>query len=206
MADAYDHLRETYATSLDALKLTDTISDSNVMDQILSNTVSLFRPYFTWRQLALKSDTRQTKVDITSVDKEEPISLLCEHESGLPVSSGVLDGDSGVELLVCHKDCPFYSHSKNSLPESHSYSTVLSEAGPQQVTSLCLLHSPFVMLASRQVTVEQFVELLNSTTKANACHLLCSVCELSQISCHLWARYMYCVCVFGYSPTYPPSK
>ena len=196
MAEAYTHLKQTYALkNLDALKLTDTISDSNVMDklitsdklnQILSNTVTSFRPYFTWRQLALKSDTRQT---LTSVDTEEPVGYLCEQECGLPVSSDVLDGDSGVELLVCHKDCPFYPHSKNSLPESHSYSTVMSEAGPQRVTSLCLLHSPFVMLASRQVTVEQFVELLNSTTKANACHLLGSVCELSEISCHLWARY-----------------
>ena len=227
MAEAYGHLKQTYAMAdLDTLNLTDTICDSSVvnelktsdkLNQILSNTVSLFRPYFTWRQLALKSDTRQTKVDVAAVDTEEPIGHLCEQESvSRDVLDGKCDGDSDVYVSLCHKDCPFYSHFKVSLPESHTYSTVLSKACPQ-LNSFCLLHSPFVMLASRQVTVEQFIELLKSTTKAIAHHLLSSVCELSKISCHLWARYMtlcmycvyarlVCVCVGRGGCSYIPNQ
>ena len=204
LAEGYRHFKETCTTiNLATLKLTNTAGNgdiveqmvevSNKLDHILSNTVSLFRPYFTWRLVASKSDG-QTVVDHT-LDTGEPAGHLGDQEFDLPVHSDAMEvkSDSNAGLSVCHEGCPFYSHSRSGLPDGHVYSSVLSEIGPDgpQFTNLCPLHSPFVLLASREVTVERFIELLRSTNKANACHLLSDVCSLSEISCHLWARYSY---------------
>ena len=160
-----------------------TVSDQ--LGDILGNTVSLFRPYFSWR------DIKMNQLLITEdelLDSDESTT----NENTARMKSDLLDSEKS-EKAWCHKDCPFFTHSHSSSTESSSYCCFYRTAVGGLATpnlTLCLLHSPFVFLTSRQVTIEEFMELLKSITKSRSIELLRSFCTMAECSCYLWARYV----------------
>ena len=164
---------------------------SEQVGHILSNTVSLFRPYFSWRRsVVTKPNGSKMDQQVRITDEADKCTdCLCDKtsEANPLMHEGVVErhsDDPKMELLVCHEDCPFF---KTFLSSGCSYLAVMVESAAAKL-SLCLLHSPFVVLASRQSTVEEFVQLLNNVTRSKAVDLLCNFCTLAEYSCHLWAR------------------
>ena len=167
------------------------VEQPTVTDQlgdILSNTMSLFRPYFSWR------DVKMNQLLITEdklLNSDEP-NLSTTNENTAKMKSDHLDSEKS-EQAWCHKNCPFFTHSHSSRTESSSYCCLYRTAVGSLATpslTLCLLHSPFVILASRQVTVQEFVELLKSITKCRSIEMLCNFYTMAECSCYLWARYI----------------
>ena len=175
------------------------IEQLNMSDQlgdILSNTVSLFRPYFSWRGIISRSDAIKMNQllitedeSLTNDEKVKP-NLSTPHENTAKRKSDHLDSEQSVNAW-CHKGCPFFTHSQSTTESNcYIYRTVVGGlAAPDLI--LCLLHSPFVVLASRQATVEEFVELLKSIAKSRSIELLCNFYTMAECSCYLWARYIW---------------
>lgn len=208
LADGYRLLQVTYSGLLQSTSSSSTAPNSdddsgtsanvkqlNVSEQlgdILSNTVSLFRPYFSWRDITNQPDAIKMK-QLLITDNE----LLTSDEPNLPAScenTANMKSDQQSVNTECHKNCPFFIQSQK-ITESNSYSclyqTVVGGVTTPNLLALCLLHSPFVILASRQVTVGQFVELLKNIAKSRSIELLSSFYTMAECSCYLWARYMY---------------
>ena len=157
---------------------------SQQLKDILRNTVSLFRPYFSWRSLISKPGETEEEVDTTLEKLANHLEIGGEEKEAYEDEAKTDHSEEG--LKICNKDCPFFSHSHTSA--TCSLSTVLEGPLTPDTNNLCLIHSPFVILASRQVTVEEFIGLLKSFTKSKATTLLKNVCTLSECSCYLWAR------------------
>lgn len=211
LADGYRLLQVTYSGLLQSTSSSSTAPSSdndsgtsanvkqlNVSEQlgdILSNTVLLFRPYFSWRDITNQPDAIKMKqlliTDnelLTSDEKVEPnLPAPCENTANMK-------SDQQSVNTECHKNCPFFVQSQ-SITESNSYGslyqTVVGGVITPNLLALCLLHSPFVILASRQVTVGQFMELLKSVAKSRSIELLSSFYTMAECSCYLWARYIY---------------
>lgn len=191
LADGYRYLQMTYnsdesGTGREQLNMPDHLGD------ILSNTVSLFRPYFSWRSIISRPDAIK-KMNQLLISEEE---LTCDangqnvkqnlstpHENATKINSDHCDTEQW-----CHKDCLFFTHSQSSTESNYClYRAVLGDLATPKL-SLCLLHSPFVVLASRQATVEEFMQLLKSVAKSRSIELLCSLYSTAECSCYLWAR------------------
>ena len=167
--------------NVEQLTVTDQLGD------ILSNTVSLFRPYFSWRDVKMN----QLLIAEDKLLNSDELNLSTTNENTARMKSDHLDSEKS-EKSWCHKDCPFFTHSHSSRTESSSYCCLYRTAVGSLATlnlTLCLLHSPFVILASRQVTVEEFMELLKSITKSRSIEMLCNFYTMAECSCYLWARY-----------------
>lgn len=187
LADGYRLLKVTCS---DVLESSSDIGQWRVPEQlghVLNNTVSLFRPYFSWRGII-------TKPSETKVNRELVTEQLRSHINELTLESDLSAHEEAVDLLpsdlgpsVCHKGCPFFTLSPLYVATSSSYSAVIAGLGTPNLT-MCLLHSPFPILASRQVAVEEFIELLKNVAKSTAVALLCNFYTLAECSCFLWAR------------------
>ncbi len=186
------------ATSANMERLT--VSDQ--LQDILSNTVSLFRPYFSWRDITSGPDAaikmNQLLVTnrelLTSDTKINKPNLSTTDEDTTRMKSDHLDSTERSETAQCHKDCPFFTHAYSNTENSsycHLYQTVVGGGLATSNLTPCLLHSPFVILASRQVTIEEFMELLKNITRSRSIELLCSFYTMAECSCYLWARYNY---------------
>lgn len=212
LADGYRLLQVTYSELLQSNYSSSTASNSdngdttspnakqlNVSDQlgdILSNTVSLFRPYFSWRDITSGPDASKmkqlliTKDNMLTSDKKDKSSLPIAHTNTAKMKSDHLDLEQSVNAW-CLKDCPFFTHSQWSTESNSScciYRDVVGRLANPDLT-LCLLHSPFVILASRQAAVDEFMELLKSIAQSRSIELLCSFYAMAECSCYLWARY-----------------
>lgn len=196
LADGYRFLQMTYNSDESG---TDT-EQPNISEQlgdILSNTVSLFRPYFSWRGIISRPDaikkmnqlliSEDELTNDTSEQKIKHVSTL--RDTTAKINSDHCDLERKQSANVwCHKDCPLFTHSRSSAESNCClYRTVLGGLATPKL-SLCLLHSPFVVLASRQATVEEFMELLKSMVKSRSIELLCSFYTMAECSCYLWAR------------------
>ena len=196
-ADFWTALAEGYrllkVTSTDLLQATSSSTVPNQLGDILSNTVLLFRPYFSWRGIVTGPDaTRTNQLPITKDESLTNDMSKCKIKPNLAISienkmdSDRLDLDQSVQ--ICHKNCPFFTFCQSSAGNSHClYQAVKGDHGTPDFTP-CWLHSPFVILASRQVAVEEFIELLKDVTKHKSVELLCSFYTFAECSCYLWAR------------------
>lgn len=186
------------------------------MQDILSRTVQLFRPYFSWR---VKVADMEDAVNIGGDDKElrkqqqlqhptPPSTFRAENHSEDP-SPG-----SSISSLTCAKHCPFYGslsgggscasgreyvftvlHSSSCgeeeddhHPPAPSHASLL----PCPPLQLCLDHSLFAVLVRGLVSPEavvQMVEILQGKSPSlGSLKLLCTFCAMSECSCLLWAR------------------
>lgn len=194
LAEGYRHLKTMYncAAVLESTLSTDDVEQqklSEKFEHILSNTVSLFRPYFSWRSIVDKHKCTEMEGVLY---KEELVRQLSEQEISF-VDETERDRLEAGLLSDCHKDCPLFPgtlSSQLSSPKGCFYSTAIAGLSTPSL-SLCVLHSPFVVLASRQVTAEDFIKLLNKTMSRSVANtLLCHFCDLAECSCYLWARYI----------------
>ena len=208
LAEGYRLLKVTYTGLLQSIYSSSTVPNGDcganterlkIPDQlgdILNNTVSLFRPYFSWRGIVNRPDATKmnqllitTKNELLTSDVREQNSKPNQatvHENTTKMNSERSDLEQSVD--VCHKDCPFFTHSQSSAESNCClYQTVMADLSTPTIT-LCLLHSPFVILASRQATIEKFIELLKSVGKSRSIELLCNFYTMSECSCYLWAR------------------
>lgn len=207
LAEGYGHLKVAYTNSSSDGAFESASGEGSECEMglwtvteesghILHNTVSLFRPYFSWRTVTHAANQNQTKIRNT---KEE--CSVYNHDRDLKPKSNYSASVSSLEtnsydqsekgLSVCNRDCPVFNFSQSHkvVNTAYDYPTIVAESGGTKLT-LCLLHSPFVMLASRQVTVEEFCELLKNLTRSKAVDVWCDFCALAECSCYLWARYI----------------
>ena len=209
LADGYRLLQATYSGLLQSISSstapgsndggtgasTEQLNVSDQLEDILSNTVSLFRPYFSWRGIISRPDAiRMNQLlvsddeSLTSDEKVKP-NLSTPHENTAKRKPDHLHSEQSVNAW-CHKGCPFFTHSQSTMENNCCfYREVVGGLAAPNVT-LCLLHSPFVALASRQATVEEFMELLKSIAKSRSIELVCNFYTMAECSCYLWARYM----------------
>lgn len=201
LAEGYHHLKVAYTNSSSGVFESASVdcgdgSESEMekwtvteeLGHILHNTVSLFRPYFSWRTVTCThSISHSSKPNGTKTEKTH--NTIRKEGSAYNHDCTQSDDHLKMGLFICHKDCPFFNFSQSHkvLSDNYCYSALVTESGATKLT-LCLLHSPFVMLASRQVTVKEFCELLKSLTRSKAVDVWCNICTLAECSCYLWAR------------------
>ena len=169
------------------------VDQSNLVT-ILENTIALLRPYFSWRSLPKFNGPDR---DVTTTDcnhRGDTCTSLGEKLSGLDIEPPSTDS-----LSCCNRYCIFNSLSGRI--HHGSYLDVILTVNSQppcenfepSSQSLCLIHSPFAVLMSGQVSVTDFSSLLESlssslTNVKFSRDILCCFFLMSECSCLLWTR------------------
>ena len=175
--------------------------DWSSLTSILENTLALFRPYFSWRSLPKLNRPYQDDTT-TDCNHHDNCTSLEEKLSGLGIEIPATDHLSSTRY--CHRYCIFNRLSARTHHERYSDMILTMTSKTSQplcenvepCSSLCLIHSPFAVLMSGQISVTDFCSLLESLSSSPthdnfARDMLHCFFFMAECSCLLWTRYVY---------------
>ena len=186
------------------------------LEVILTQTLQLFRPYFSWREKVAGNVTdSDCNEDGCAVPSEGSMGSECKFQNGAShhvacAPTRELEADISTALdsaSGCSRDCIFFNALVFQNPTLYSR-TLLNCCPPDQhiqlssgngnklvphlTLPLCIAHSPFVMLIRRALSPKELVctikELHGMSQRTFAHQLLSSVYAMAACSCLVWAR------------------
>ena len=178
LAEGYNILRQSPDSTKENLEH---------LEHILQNTVALFRPHFSWRDktnstaaIEMPDEQKQCEQKGSNSDKQASIKASSAEQSSFAVK---VDGWS----VNCSDCCFSFQHSQSN---DHS-----ATDDKMSSISICPLHSPFTILMSRTLSVNEFVATLKNSNSVEGTTIVLECLSRFycwvQCSCFLLARY-YC--------------